>query len=154
MKKLFVILAAAFVAASCSSSAKLINTSSHATFSDPQLFVTAVYADLDIKDTKITYFYIPSKTVANGGLDNIIDSAVSEALVQNNNADVLVGLQKQVKYNSVGEIESVVITGYPAHYTNMRSAGEKYFEDIKCSGAQSNGAGSLVPSNLIKVGKK
>lgn len=154
MKKLLISAIVAITAVSCSTPAKLINTSSHAVFNDPQLFVSPVYVDLNVAETKITYFYIPSKTVVNCGLDNVIDSAVSEALVQNNNADVLIGLQKQIKYDGNGEIESVVITGYPAHYTNMRSAGEKYFENLNASGAQNNADSSMIPGNPLKIGKK
>lgn len=152
MKKIFLIIATAVVAVSCTSTAKLINTASHNTFNDPKMLVSAVYADLDIQETKITYFYIPSKTVIAGGLDNIINSAVSEALVQNNNADVLVGLQKQIKYNSLGEVESIVITGYPAHYINMRNAGSSYFEDVKFESETPAGGG--LGNGLLKIGKK
>ncbi len=152
MKKLFIIIAAAVVAVSCSSSAKLITTASYGTFNDPQILLSAVYADLDIQQTKITYFYIPSKTVIAGGMDNIIKTAVSEALAQNNNADVLVGLQKQIKYNKLGEIESIVITGYPAHYTNMRAADDCYFQDVKfVPEAPNNG---VLGKGLLKIGKK
>ena len=152
MKKLFIIIAAAVVAASCSSSAKLITTASYGTFNDPQILLSAVYADLDVQQTKITYFYIPSKTVIAGGMDNIIKTAVSEALAQNNNADVLVGLQKQIKYNKLGEIESIVITGYPAHYTNMRAADDCYFQDVKFVPETPNNG--VLGKGLLKIGKK
>lgn len=152
MKKLLFIVAAAVVAVSCTPTAKLINTASHNSFNDPQMLVSAVYADLDIQQTKITYFYMPSKTVIAGGMDNVIDSAVSEALAQYGNADVLVGLQKQIKYNNMGEIESVVITGYPAHYINMRNADNGYFEDVKFA-PESPAAGGL-DNGIFKRGKK
>ena len=85
-------------------------------------------------------------------MDNIIKTAVSEALAQNNNADVLVGLQKQIKYNKHGEIESIVITGYPAHYTNMRAADDCYFQDVKfVLEAPNNG---VLGKSLLKIGKK
>ena len=113
-----------------------------------------MFADLEISKEKITYFYIAPKTVSKCGLKNVIDSAVSEALIQNNNADVLIGLQKQVKYNSKGEIESVVITGYPARYVNMRGAGEDYFMDVKYSGGtSSDGDPAALAGNFLKFGK-
>lgn len=152
MKKIFFIIVAAVVAVSCTSTAKLITTTSHNTFNDPQMIVSAVYADLDIQETKITYIYIPTKTVVAGGLDNIINSAVSEALAQNNNADVLVGLQKQIKYNNLGEVESVVITGYPAHYINMRNADKGYFDDVKFTPETSTEDG--LGNSFLKIGKK
>ena len=66
-------------------------------------------------------FFIPSKTVVIGGEENIINTAVREALLANGNADVLVGLEKQLKYNDKGEIESITVSGYPAKYVNFRS---------------------------------
>lgn len=152
MKKIFFIIVAAAVAASCTPTAKLITTASHNSFNNPQMIVSAVYADLDIQETKITYIYLPTKTVVAGGLDNIINRAVSEALAQNNNADVLVGLQKQIKYNNLGEVESVVITGYPAHYINMRNADKGYFDDVKFTPETSAEDG--LGNSLLKIGKK
>ena len=55
---------------------------------------------------------------------NILNTAVKNALEVNGNADVLIGLEYQVKTNDEGEIETITITGYPAKYTNFRHPNE------------------------------
>ena len=151
MKKLFIISALAMVAfASCTPMAKLTNTSTHRKVNVLQP-VVALLADLDVSTTKISFFYIPSKTVVNGGVDNVIDSAVREALLANGNADVLVGLEKQIKYNIEGQVESITVTGYPAKYINFRSPGDDYLREISKANA---GEGKGAPMfGKIKLGK-
>ena len=117
MKKVFLFALVAFVAMSCSVPARLMNSVTH-----KKVNVVDVFADLDISTTKITYFYVPTRVVRAGGDENIIKTAIREALVANGNADGLVGVEKQIKYNEDGEIESVAITGYPAKYINFRHA--------------------------------
>ena len=117
MKKIiFSLLVIAMSATSCSVPAKLINSATHKKLSVAQP-VVAVFADLQVSPEKITYFMMPSKTVVMGGYDNVINTAVREALLANGNADVLVALETQVKYDKEGQIESVTVTGYPAKYT-------------------------------------
>ena len=122
-----------FIFASCSSSARLYNTATYvgASVSMP---VTAVLADLDVSPTKITFFYIPSGTVVNCGSENVVNSAVREALMANDNADVLVALEKQIKYSAEGMIESITITGYPAKYVNFRSPSDEFLMELNKKG--------------------
>ena len=122
MKKLLLLAVAAITLASCST---VKNSSTYRTFSVNTPYAVPVVADLDISATKITYAYVPPKTVRNGGEDNVLNTAVREALSTNGNADVLVGLETQIKYNSSKKILSVVITGYPATYKNFRNIDEK-----------------------------
>lgn len=122
MKKLFILAVAAIAFASCST---VKNTSTYRTFSVNTPYAVPVIADLDISATKITYAYVPPKTVRNGGDDNVLNTAVREALSTNGNADVLVGLETQIKYSPSKKIMSVVITGYPAKYKNFRNIDEK-----------------------------
>lgn len=131
MKKFSSILAVVIVSTfvSCSLPTKLTNTATYSKVNVAQP-VAAVFADLDVSPNKILFLYIPSKTVANAGEQNIIDSAVREALLSNGNADVLVGLEKQIKYDSNGAIESITVTGYPAKYINFRSPGDDYLREI------------------------
>lgn len=82
-------------------------------------------ADLDVSKTKIIYTYVASKDVVAAGKENVIKMAVWEALVnKGGNADVLIGMQHQVKYNNAGEISSVTVTGYPARYVKFRHPSE------------------------------
>ena len=136
MKKLSFLLSVAVVATltSCSLPTKLMNTSTHKEVKVAQP-VTALFADLDVSPTKISFFLIPSKTVINGGEDNVINTAVREALLANGNADVLVGLEKQMKYNDKGQVESITVTGYPAKYVNFRSPGDEYLRETSKSEA-------------------
>lgn len=150
MKKLFLFLAVAVMATSCASSAKLINSATHSKAKVIQP-ITALYADLNVSPTKITYFLIPSKTVVQGGYDNVINSAVREALLANGNADILVAMETQVKYNPAGEIESVTVTGYPATYTNFRSPSDDVLDTMAISGAPSSNNGSLAGGLRIGI---
>ena len=110
--------------------AKLTNTATYTPIKVTEP-VVAVFADLDVSPNKISFFYIPSGTIVNAGPQNVIDSAIREALVANGNADVLVGLEKQIKYAGDGSIESVTVTGYPAKYVNFRSPGDDYLRNMQ-----------------------
>ncbi|MBR1962227.1 MAG: hypothetical protein IKA26_04655 [Alistipes sp.] len=122
MKKLFILVIAVIAFVSCRT---VKNTSTYRAFSVNTPYAVPVVADLDISATKITYAYVPPKTVRNGGDNNVLNTAVREALLANGNADVLVGLETQIKYNSSKKILSVVITGYPAKYKNFRNLDEQ-----------------------------
>lgn len=106
--------------------------------------VVAVFADLDVSPEKISFFYIPSTTVAKGGYDNVVNAAVHEALINNGNADVLVGIETQVKYNDKGDIESITVTGYPAKYVNFRNAGDDYLREMGANTAASSNSSSSL----------
>ena len=132
MKKLVVLIATAALVASCgvtSLEPKLVSTATHTKVSVAQP-VVAVFADLEVSPKKISFSYHPSKIVIKGGVDNVVNSAVREALWSNGNADVMVGLETQVKYNADGELEYVTITGYPAKYVNFRNPGDDYLRTI------------------------
>ena len=86
------------------------------------MVVTPIQADIQvISSKKINYFMEVNETVLAGGVDNVISTAVKEAL-DVNGGDVLVGMETQMKYNSTGRLESINITGYPAKYVNFRPA--------------------------------
>lgn len=147
------VIALALMLASCSLPTRLVNTSTHKDMKVAQP-VTAIFADLDVSPKKISFFFIPSKTVINGGEKNVINSAVREALLANGDADVLVGLEKQLKYNDKGEIESVIVSGYPAKYVNFRSPGDDYLREISKSvvfQGESGKASSVL--GKLKIGK-
>ena len=149
MKKLFLFLAVVAMATSCSS-AKLISSATHSKAKAIQP-IAALYADLKVSPTKISYFLIPSKTVLQGGYDNVVNTAVREALIANGNADVLVAMETQVKYTADGVIESVTVTGYPATYTNFRSPGDDVLRTLpQETDSSSNSLG--LPGGL-KLGK-
>ena len=144
MKNLFITaFAIAMLVTSCSSPVKLMNSSTYKKVSVAQP-VVAVFADLDVSPEKITYFLLPSKTVIKGGYDNVINTAVREALLANGNSDVLVALETQVKYDKDGQIESVTVTGYPARYVNFRNPGDDYLKTISPSSTELAPQGGLL----------
>ena len=147
MKRFLLFFVVVAMATSCVSSAKLMNSATHSKAKAIQP-VAALYADLNVSPTKISYFLIPSKTVVLGGYDNVINTAVREALLANGNADVLVALETQVKYDVAGDIESVTVTGYPATYTNFRSPSD----DVLSTMVNSSSASSSSPIGGLKLG--
>lgn len=111
---------AVFVLVSCGSLTQLNTTSTYQKLS-PSAYITPIQADLDVSPKRISYFMLVSESVGRGGLDNVISTAVKEALDANGSGDVLVNLQTQVKYGDNGAIESINVTGFPASYVNFRS---------------------------------
>lgn len=139
MKRFFILCAVAFCAFSCStytytptthttpvvqSKSKLINTASYTDVNIQTPVVPPVIADLDISKNKIKYHEFPSEALLKTDFENILNTAIKNALEINGNADVLIGLEYQVKTNDAGVIETVTVTGYPAKYTNFRHPAE------------------------------
>lgn len=157
MKKLCFLALAAVLFASCSVTtpkAKIISSATHKKVSPSQLVVTPVAADLKVESKKITFFYIPSQLVANGGKDNVINTAIQEALISNGNADVLVGVETQIKYRVSGEVESITVSGYPAKYINFRQATEEDLShNVNNSSALSSGSEGGLSLGNLKLGK-
>ena len=147
MKKL-VLFAVIMIAVSVCAPTRLINTATHKKMavSSP---VAAVFADLSVSEKKISYFMMPSKTVSNGGFDNVVNTAVREALLANGDADVLVGLETQVKYDNKGQVESITVSGYPAKYVNFRNPGDEYLKSMPAASDDKKG----LPIGKIKLGK-
>lgn len=101
-----------------------LKTTSSYVNANPSIDVTPLAADLDVAAEKISYYMKVTPNVASLGLENVLSTAVKEALLQYGGADVLIAMQYQVKYDVRGEIESVEISGYPARYYNFRPAQE------------------------------
>lgn len=118
MKRVLILIAGILVISSCDGGAKLINTATYSIANAP-LFVSPVQADLEVSPEKIHYYIQVTDILRAGGEENIVATVVREAL-DVYDSDVLVGLEKQVKYNESGQIESIAISGYPAKYVNFR----------------------------------
>ena len=115
------------VAVSCGTTSSLaVKNSATYTNGAAELFVTPVLADLKVSSAKITYTMSINDEVGHFGMNNIIATAVKEAL-KAYGADVLVGMETSVIYKS-DVATSITITGFPANYVNFRSA------DGSCSG--------------------
>lgn len=124
MKKRFLpIVVAALTMTSCSIVSKTATTRD---VTAP--LAAAVIGDLDVSNQKITYTLIPPQKIRRGGLQNCINTAISEALANNGGGDVLIETQKAIveRYGFGGrKIKSVTVTGYPAKYKNFRAADEE-----------------------------
>ena len=122
-KRIILFAVAAMAVMSCGAGAKSSKLMSTATYQKMnfQPYVTPVQVDLKVSPKKINYFMLVSESVRLGGFDNVVATAVKEALEANGGGDVIVGLQTQTKYNDKGEIEYINISGFPASYVNFRS---------------------------------
>ena len=116
MKKFFIAACVACVSlSSCTSVYKSATTQQITTTVD-----AAVAADLDVSERKIVYDYYHSN---GGGLKNAKDCAVSQALKQHGDADVLVAPQFEISLRRGlfgTTIQKIVVSGYPAKYKNFK----------------------------------
>jgi hypothetical protein len=139
MKKSYLFLLILFIVglSSCKSAR------STATYQDPtNILRTVTIADLDVSETRISYTYKPTYAVRLGGNQNVIKTAVYEALKVHGSGDILIGLE----YTTVSRwtilpflspIREITVTGRPARYTNFHSLPEKIWAPTK-----------LYPDNL------
>lgn len=116
MKKYLIAVACIAMMASCST----IRTSSVSTVDVATEVESANQADLEIATRKISYTYVPTKQDRKTGLKNVVNNAVTEALKENGNADVLVHMNYDATMKRRGKVKKVIITGYPAKYTNFK----------------------------------
>lgn len=120
MKKslIAVVFAGIVLLSSCSTIRK---TSTSVDVATPVL--TETVADLNVQPQKISFTLQPNASLRRGGEKNVIRAAVAEALKANGNADVLVGMQYEIKKTKGlfgTKIKYVTVTGYPASYTNFK----------------------------------
>ena len=145
MKRSILLLAvAALCISACAPGAKLINSASYSKNSAPAP-VAAVFADIEVSPNRITYFMLPTKTVVMGGYDNVVATAVREALDANGGGDVLVALETQVKYSADGQIESITVSGYPGKYKNFRNPGDDYLKSLPVEKTDDKPSGLALP---------
>ncbi len=126
MKKYLFILAAALMAASCTTTTKTARTESI-----PYSMYNANVADLQVGE-RVTYTYTPSKAIQRAGLANCKKAAIAEVLTQNGNADLLVEPQFVVSiYRGLfcSKVKSITVTGRPAKYVNIHSLPDKVWTD-------------------------
>ncbi len=122
LKRLVLFAVAAMAVMSCGSS-KVVSTATYQRMGvNP--YVTPVQADVQVSPVKISYNMVVSDEVSMGGYDNVVATAVKEALAANGGGDVLVGLQTQAKYSASGFLKSITVTGFPGKYVNFRSNAE------------------------------
>lgn len=133
MKKFFFILmASAFAMTSCTTVYKTASSQNV----KPAL-AACVLSDLEVSNQKITYTYVPTSQVRRGGLQNCINTAISEALAANGGADVLIETQKATVVRRLCglSVKSVTVTGYPAKYKNFVSLDNQTLKQAVVNGA-------------------
>ena len=84
----------------------------------------ATVADLRVTDHRVTYTMSPSKAIQRGGLSNVKQAAIQEALTKNGNADVMVEPEFVIEKERTlfgSHINSITVTGRPAYYQNFRT---------------------------------
>lgn len=89
-------------------------------------------ADLDVSQSKISFYYKVPKSVRRGGTNSVKATAVAEALKANGNADLLVNPQFEMKIKR-GSIREITVTGYPATYKNFRKMQLPCVIDERCT---------------------
>ncbi len=135
MKRFFIICAIAIWGVSCSTytyvpttttpqKGRILNTATYRGVDVDTPVTPPLIADLEVSSVKIRYTLKPTEELLRTDVENIINAAVIEALMLHNNADVLIGMEYQIKYNGTGIIEAVIVTGYPAKYKNFRHPSE------------------------------
>ena len=119
------------------------STRSTATYQDPiNTLRTVTVADLDVSDVRISYTYKPTYAVRLGGSQNVIKTAVQEALKAHGSGDILIGLEyttisRWTIFPFLSPIREITVTGRPASYTNFHSLPENIWAPTK-----------LYPDNL------
>jgi len=121
MKKtiLFIGLAAVLSLSSCITTSKTART-----LASSSSIKNATVADLRVTGERITKTIQPSKAIQRGGLENVKQAVIQEALNDCEMADVLVEPEFVIesKRNLFGtRITSITVTGRPAHYENFRT---------------------------------
>ena len=115
----FMALAAVVLLSSCITTTKTARTASTSA-----TIKNATVADLRVTDHRVTYTMSPSKAIQRGGLSNVKQAAIQEALTLNGNADVLVEPEfviEQERSLFGSRINSITVTGRPAYYENFRT---------------------------------
>ena len=123
MKKVFL---AASVVALCLTSCTTVRKSA-TTIDIATKVCSPNSAELEVSEKRVTYKFYPEKRVRRGGLNNIKNTAVREALAENGDGDVLVDAKFDVtpRRGLMGtKVKSVIVTGYPAKYKNFKTGKE------------------------------
>ena len=142
MKRFLSLLAFAGMVVSCGGGSAMLKNSATYSRGAAPMVVTPIQADLQMISTKkINYYLEINESVRAGGLDNVIATAVKEAL-DVNGGDVLVGLETQVTYDNDGRISAINIIGFPANYVNFRVA--KDIPPVAAEKVEEKG-GSMLP---------
>ena len=130
MKKYLFLAVAAFMAASCTTTTKTARTESV-----PYAMYNATVADLKVAPQRISYTMSPSKEIVKGGIGNVKQAVIQEALNANGNADMLLEPQFVISHKKgpfgwlINKVTSITVSGRPATYKNFRSMSDDVWTD-------------------------
>lgn len=130
MKKFLFVALATILAASCTTTTKTARTESV-----PYSMYNATVADLAVAPQRISYTLSPTKEIRKGGVGNVKQAAIMEALNANGNADMLLEPQFVLSHKKgplgllINKVTSVTVTGRPATYKNFRSMNDSVWCD-------------------------
>ncbi|MCH5328163.1 MAG: hypothetical protein J1E02_04005 [Coprobacter sp.] len=130
MKKYLFMAAVAVLATSCVTTTKTARTESV-----PYSMYNATVADLEVSPKRITYTIEPSVEIQKGGINNVKQAVIMEALNANGNADMLLEPQFVISHKKgpfgifINKVTSITVTGRPATYKNFRSMDDKVWCD-------------------------
>ena len=115
-------------------------TDASATYQHPSTYInTATVADLDVSNERISFTFQPSRQVRRGGSENVIKTAIREALRVNGGGDVLVDMEYITFSKAPGwcfflllsPIREVTVSGYPAKYKNFHNLDDTIWAPTK-----------------------
>ena len=119
MKKLFLLTGLVLSMVSCHTITKTSKT-----VESPASLLSATVADLEVSPERIIFTSSPSPSVRRGGMENVKQAAIQEALLQNGNADVLVDATYSItttRFLCFDWVSSITVSGRPATYKNFHS---------------------------------
>lgn len=116
-KSLLAVGVAVFALASCTTTTKTATAVDVAHVMSEQTQV-----EMEVSPTRITYNFRPAARERRGGKQNVINTAVREALRSNGGGDVLVSMEYDLRERKGlfgKKIKEVTVYGYPAKYTKF-----------------------------------
>ena len=119
MKKLIYLVCLSLFVVSCVTTTKTAKTAD-----SPASLLSATVADLEVSPERITYTTVPELSIRRGGLENVKQAAIQQALLENGNADVLVDAAYSVtttRFLIFDWVSSITVSGRPATYKNFHS---------------------------------
>ena len=154
MKKIIYFVGLALCLVSCQTITKTSKTAE-----SPASLLSATVADLEVSPERITYTTHPELSLRRGGLENVKQAAIQQALIENGNADVLVDATFSItttRFLVFNWVSSITVSGRPAKYTNFHSLDDSVWCDpffryhYRNNAKQSGGFGGGFLNGLFK----
>ena len=153
MKKIFMILAAAAMMASCT-----ITKHSAKTVDVANPIVTTTVASLEVESTPISYEYVPSKQDRKAlTMKELLGNAQYLALKEHKKGDVLVQVSYSITAKRIcgfTKVKKILVTGYPAKYKNFRTPTKEDRENIEVFYGVDTKVIEPAQTGILKISKQ